>query len=164
MAIIFQMSKNKHSWFSQKKKLIKNVWPFSKCQQKSPACNIINFNVDENKYKLQFHSLACICYTPAFMPKGIQLSSFRLSICEFVPQLLSVTFVEFTLKFSAIVSLSGFISPTTQQKAFIFRPLVLCLLPIAMSFDPIFYAPAGAWGQNLGQWTLLKMKVCHSDL
>ena len=56
----------------------------------------------------------------------------------FVRSLLSVTFVEFTSKFLVKVSLSEYISLTTNQKAFIFEPWV----PERVSFYTMgFYTP-----------------------
>ena len=71
-------------------------------------------------------------YTPGIDAEGYIVFVFPLSIhlfacsyvCMFVPQLLSVTFVQFTSEFSVEDSLSGYIYPTTHQKAFIFRPWV----------------------------------------
>ena len=48
----------------------------------------------------------------------------RLFVRSFVRSLLSVTFVEFTSKFLVKVSVSEYISLTTNQKAFIFEPWV----------------------------------------
>ena len=70
---------------------------------------------------------------PAFMPR---VYSFRLDVCPFVRSyvrsfvrlfvrsLLSVTFVEYTSKFLVKVSHSEYISLTTDQKAFVFKPWV----------------------------------------
>ena len=57
---------------------------------------------------------------PAFMPRGMYkcrgmyFSSFRSSVRSFVSSLFSVTFVEFTPKFMAKVSLSEYIFLTNQ--------------------------------------------------
>ena len=63
----------------------------------------------------------------------------------FVRSLLSVTFVEFTSKFWVKVSLSEYISLTTNQKAFIFEPWV----PERVSFYTMGFCPrvdALGWG------------------
>ena len=66
-------------------------------------------------------------------------------VCSYVRSLLSVTFIEFTSKFLVKVSLSEYISLTTQQKAFIFEPWVPeRVIFHAMSFGPRVYAPE--WG------------------
>ena len=57
---------------------------------------------------------------PRHLYQGVY--SFHLSVCPFVYS--SVTFVEFTSKFYIKVSLSGYISPTAHQKAFVFGPSV----------------------------------------
>ena len=68
----------------------------------------------------------------------------RSFVRSFVLLLLSVTFVEFTSKFLVKVSLSEYISLTTQ-KAFIFEPWEPeRVIFDAMSFGPRFHAPG--WG------------------
>ena len=59
-------------------------------------------------------------YTPGIYAEGKQFSFFHLSVLTFVRSLLSIALVEFTSKFSVKVSPSGYNSPTTHQKAFIF--------------------------------------------
>ena len=60
----------------------------------------------------------------------------------FVRSLLSVMFIEFTLKFFVKVSLSEYISLTTHQKAFIFEPWVPeRVIFHAMSFGLRVHAP-----------------------
>ena len=69
----------------------------------------------------------------------------RSFVRVFVRSLLSVTFVEFTSKFLVKVSLSEYISLTTNQKAFIFEPWV----PKRVSFYTMGFCPrvdAPAWG------------------
>ena len=64
---------------------------------------------------------------------------------SFVRSLLSIMFVEFALKFFVNVSLSEYISLTTQQKAFIFEPWVPeRVIFYAMSFGPRVHALG--WG------------------
>ena len=84
---------------------------------------------------------------PRHLCQGVY--SFRLAVrmfvCLFIRSLLSVTFVEFTSKFLVKVSLSGYISLTTHQKAFIFEPWVPeRVIFYAMSFGPRVHAPG--WG------------------
>ena len=68
--------------------------------------------------------------------------SFVLSfVCPFFRSLLSVTFVDFTSKFLVKVSLSDYISLTTNQKAFIFvlwvpERAIFCALSLAPRFMP----------------------------
>ena len=72
----------------------------------------------------------------------------------FVRSLLSVTFVEFTSKFLVKVSLSEYISLTTQQKAFIVEPWVpKRVIFHAMSFGPRVHALG--WGLRSKSRTLL---------
>ena len=63
-------------------------------------------------------------YTP-----GIYAEGYIAFVCSFVRLyvhlfLLSVSLVEFTSKFLVKISLGGYISQTTHQKAFIFGPWV----------------------------------------
>ena len=74
----------------------------------------------------------------------------------FIRSLLSVTFVEFTSKFLVKVSLSEYISLTTDQKALIFEPWVPeRAIFYAMSFGPRAHTRDGAKGQNLGHCYIL---------
>ena len=93
---------------------------------------------------------SCSLY-PRHLCRGVY--SFRLDVCPFVcsfvrvfvRSLLSVTFVEFTSKFLVKVSLSEYISLTTNQKAFIFEPWV----PERVSFYTMGFCPrvdAPGWG------------------
>ena len=58
-------------------------------------------------------------YVPSIYAKG-----YIAFVFPFVHSLISVALVECTSKFSVKVSRSGYISPTTHQKAFIFGPWV----------------------------------------
>ena len=91
-------------------------------------------------------------YTPGIYAAGYIVfaltfvrSSVRMFVRVFVRSLLSVTFVEFTSKFLVKVSLSEYISLTTNQKAFIFEPWV----PERVSFYTMGFCPrvdAPGWG------------------
>ena len=85
-----------------------------------------------------------IYYTPVIYAEEDIVFVFPF-ICSFVCSLLSVMFIEFTSKFLVKVSLSEYISLTTQQKEFIFEPWVperVCFY--AMNFGYRVHAPG--WG------------------
>ena len=61
--------------------------------------------------------------------------------------------VEFTSKFLVKVSLSGYIMPSTHQKAFIYGPWAPKRVSfLALRFGPRVMPWGGAGGQNLGHY------------